>query len=320
MRLAVIVNPFSGRGRRTPRGESRVGQARELARRAGVEAEIRVTKGPGHATELAATFAESGFPVVAAWGGDGTINEVAGPLMRSETALAVIPAGSGDGLARGLGLPLDAAGAFTAAVSGLSARIDVGFLGDRHFLNIGGIGFDAAVASAFDRSGRHGVLSYAAAAFASLRTYRCRDYGATLQGEPMAGRRFLITFANGRQYGNGLVIAPDADPRDGRLNAVVVSDGSAARQLWRARRLFVHQLEEAEGVRRTLVSTATIAGDSLQCHVDGEPFDSAGTLEVRIEPGALRIAGLASPEPRTVNREPVSISVPESHRPAGRTR
>lgn len=291
MRLAVIVNPFSGRGRRTPRGHARVTQARELALRAGIEAEIAVTEGPGHAAELARMFAESGCAIVAAWGGDGTINEVAGPLLRSKTALAVIPAGSGDGLARGLGLPLDAADAFAAAVSGLSSRIDVGLLGGRHFLNIGGIGFDAAVAAAFDRSGRFGVLSYAAAAFSSLRTYRCRDYSATLQGEQMAGRRFLITFANGRQYGNGLVIAPDANPRDGRLNAVVVSDGSALRQLWRARRLFVRQLEQAEGVGRTLVSTATIAGDSLQCHVDGEPFEATGTLTVRVETGGVKIAG-----------------------------
>lgn len=242
-------------------------------------------------------FAESGCAIVAAWGGDGTINEVAGPLLRSKTTLGIIPAGSGDGLARGLKLPLDAADAFAAAASRRSSTIDVGFLGDRHFLNIGGIGFDAAVAAAFDRSGRFGVLSYAAAAFSSLRTYRCRDYSATLQGEQVAGRRFLITFANGRQYGNGLVIAPDANPQDGQLNAVVVDNGSVARQLWRARRLFVRRLMPAEGVDRALVDRADVTGVSLQCHVDGEPFDSAGTLAVRIEAGALRIAGLANPEP-----------------------
>jgi len=299
MRLAVIVNPFAGRGRRTPRGEARVALARELARRAGIEAEIVVTNGPGHAVELARTFAESRLPVVAAWGGDGTINEVAGPLLRSETALAIIPAGSGDGLARGLGVPLDAADAFAGAISARRSRADVGFLGDRHFLNIGGIGFDAVVAAAFDRSGRHGALSYAAAAFSRLRSYRCRDYTITLQGEALAGRRFLIAFANCRQYGNGLVIAPDADARDGRLNAVVVDDGPALRQLWRARRLFVRPLQKAEGVRRVLVGTATIAGRSLQCHVDGEPFEATGTLAVRVEAGALRIAGSANREPRT---------------------
>ena len=107
------------------------------------------------------------------------------------------------------------------------------------------------------------------------------------------GHRFLLAFANARQYGNGLVIAPDADPGDGLLNGIVVDDGRALRQLWRARRLLVNRLRPAEGVRRMPVREASITGALLMCHVDGEPFRASGRLEVRVEPGALRVAGLA---------------------------
>jgi len=294
MRIAVIINPFAGRGRRGPVGEIRARLVDALVRRHGVEAEVFVTRGPGHGAELSRASVEAGCDVVAAWGGDGTINEVAGPLIGSRSALAVVPAGSGDGLARGLGLPASPDRAFALAVSGQSAAMDVGFIGDRHFLNIAGIGFDAAVAVGFSRSGRYGAISYTNQAFRGLWSYRCAEYAVVLDGAPSAGRRFAVVFANSGQYGNGLVIAPDADPRDGLLNVVVAADGSPLRQLWRARRLFVRKLAPTHGVLRTRVRTASVSGDALLCHVDGEPFRAAGTLDVRVEPGALRVVGPAA--------------------------
>ena len=169
--------------------------------------------------------------------------------------------------------------------------IDVGFIGERHFLNIAGVGFDAAVAVAFHRSGRYGVLSYAVHAVTGVWTYRCESYRVALDGERMDGRRFVVVFANSGQYGNGLVISPDADPSDGWLNAIVVADGPPLAQLWRARRLFVRPLSPATGVLRTRVQTASVEGESLVCHVDGEPFEATGRVAVRVERGALRIAG-----------------------------
>lgn len=293
MRIAVIINPVAGRGRRRPQGAERAELAARLVGRTGVEPAIALTRAPGHAADLARGFVAAGYDVIAAWGGDGTINEVAGPLLRSQAALAIVPSGSGDGLARGLGLPADAPGAFAAAASGRSASMDVGFMGDRHFLNIAGVGFDAAVAAAFHRAGRYGVLSYAAHAATSIWTYRCEPYRVTLDAERMEGRRFVVAFANSGQYGNGFVISPDADPSDGWLNAVVVADGTPLAQLWRARRLFVRPLRPAGGVRRVRVQTASVEGELLGCHVDGEPFEARGILNVRIEPAAVRVVGLA---------------------------
>ena len=87
------------------------------------------------------------------------------------------------------------------------------------------------------------------------------------------------------------MIAPDADPSDGWLDAIVVAGGSPIRQFWRARRLGWRPRSPAEGVLRARVQHATIAADRLECHVDGETFDASGTIDVSITPGALRIAG-----------------------------
>jgi YegS/Rv2252/BmrU family lipid kinase len=291
MRIAVIINPVAGRGKtRRAAGTERAQLASRLIRRTGVDGEVVLTRAPGHAIALARQFADQRFDVVAAWGGDGTVNEVAGPLLATATTLAIVPGGSGDGLAHGLGIPDDPERALTQALGGLESVVDVGFLGDRHFLNIAGVGFDAAVGERFNRSGRHGSLSYGLHALSLVWSYRCPAYRLRVGSRELAGPRFLVAFANGREYGNGLLIAPDARLDDGLVNAVVVAGGSPVRQCWRARRLFWRRLAPAEGILRATVSSAQITGERLQCHVDGETFEASGTLDVRVEPGALRVA------------------------------
>jgi len=290
MRIAVIINPVAGRGKaRRAAGTERAQLASRLVRQAGVDGEVALTRAPGHASALARQFVEARFDVVAAWGGDGTVNEVAGPLVATSTSLAIVPGGSGDGLAHGLGIPEDPERALATAFAGLESTVDVGFLGDRHFLNIAGVGFDAAVGERFNRSGRHGAVSYGLHALSLVWSYTCVAYRLRIGDEELAGPRFLVAFANGREYGNGLIIAPDARLDDGFVNAVVVAGGSPVRQCWRARRLFWRRLAPAEGVLRSTVRTAQITGEHLHCHVDGETFEASGTLEVRVEPGALRV-------------------------------
>lgn len=260
--------------------------------RLGEDAEVVLTGGAGHAAELSRGFVARHFDLVVGWGGDGTINEVAGPLIGTTSALGIVPSGSGDGLARSLSLVRPAEAALAAALRGPSAPIDVGFFGARHFLNIAGAGFDAAVAHGFNRRGKRGAFGYFSRGLSIVWTYRCERYHLRLGDEASSADRFLVAFANGSQYGNGLMLAPDADVQDGWLNAVVVDGGPPLRQFWRARRLLFRKLRPAEGLHRHRVQHATIAGDTFLCHVDGETFDARGTLEVRIEPNALRVSGV----------------------------
>jgi diacylglycerol kinase (ATP) len=292
MRVGIIINPVSGRhGHSVDTGPRRIDLARRLAAAAGVEADASLTHAGGHAVELAHAFARRAFDVIIAWGGDGTINEVAGPLVGTRTALGIVSSGSGDGLARSLGLPRDVQRAFALAIRGPAGAIDVGFLGDRHFLNVAGVGFDAVVARAFNTRARRGFLGYLAHGLRIGVRYKPDCYQVQLGRDRLEGDRFLIAFANGREYGNGVVLAPDANIGDGWLDAVVVDRGSAFRQMWRARRLAIGTRRPAEGVHRTRVQTARVSGPRLVCHVDGEAFETRGALDVRIVPSALWVQG-----------------------------
>jgi diacylglycerol kinase (ATP) len=294
MRVAIIINPISGPGPVEQNGAARLAQARRLIGdlcRPPIEADASVTTGPGHAADLARGYVSRGFDVVVAWGGDGTINEVAGPVIGSPAALGIIPSGSGNGLARSLVLPRDPAEALTGAVSGRASAIDVGYLGGRHFLNIAGIGFDAAVAADFNAGGKRGVMSYVSRVLRTIRHYHAEVYRLRLDAEARDGQYFLVAFANGREYGNRFVLAPKADAADGWLDVVLVETGSPARQIWRTRRMLLASDRPAEGIIRTRVRAATIGGACLRCHVDGEAFSAEETVEVRLAPRALRIIG-----------------------------
>lgn len=292
MRVRVIVNPIAGhRGRRSTNGAARRDLAHAVVSAYAAVADVVLTAAPGHAVELARRAVADRIDRVVAWGGDGTINEVAGPLIGSDTILGVIPGGSGDGFARGLKIPADPETALARALAATAIRLDVGWMGERHFLNAAGVGFDAAVAEAFRRRPRRGLSGYLIAGFGSACTYRCVTYTLEFDGIQTTAPQFLVAFANGPQYGNGFVLAPGADPTDGWLDAVVVDKASTLRQLWRARRLLLAPDKPQPGLRRKKIKHARIScGGTLVAHVDGEPFLAPSPLVVRVQPAALAVA------------------------------
>jgi len=290
MRTALIVNPVSGLGTTaTAASAARIERAYRLAADSGVQIDVATTARAGHAAELAAEYVSRGYGRVIAWGGDGTINETAGPLIGTSVVLGIVPSGSGDGLARGLGLVLDPAQAFGAAL-GPAQPLDVGFLGDRHFLNIGGFGFDAAVAAVFDNRPKRGKGGYVVESLRGLWGYTSSAYRLESDVHSVDGPCFLVAFANCRQYGSGIVIAPEADPSDGLLDMIVVAGGSPWTQMWRARRLGFRRLSPARGITRGRIASALVTGDRLVGHVDGQPFEAGGTIEVSIARKALQVA------------------------------
>jgi diacylglycerol kinase family enzyme len=292
MRLALIINPVSGRaGSRRAAASEREALARRVLQQIGVAADVVITRARGHGAELARDFVRQSYDRVIAWGGDGTVNEVAGPLIGTTTALGIVASGSGDGLAHGVGVSARPDDALASACRAPIGRIDVGWFGDRHFLNVSGVGFDAAVAERFNELRTRGPRGYVTGILSMIWGYQAPEYRLQLGTAQFDGPQFLIAFSNGREYGNRLVLSAAADISDGWLDAVVVDPGSPWKQLWRARRLAVGAHRPAQGIHRVRVQHALISGDELVCHVDGETFRAHGTIEVKIQPKAIGVVG-----------------------------
>jgi diacylglycerol kinase (ATP) len=171
----------------------------------------------------------------------------------------------------------------------------VGWVGDRHFLNVAGFGFDAAVAQAFHRRPGRGFVSYLLSSVHCLRQYRSNTYSMELDREPRSGEYFLVAFANGREYGNGFALAQNADPSDGWLDSVLVEPASMLRQVWRMRSMLSASERPVEGIARRRVRSARLSGTGLLAHVDGEWFQPPDTVHIRVEAGALLLAAATTP-------------------------
>jgi YegS/Rv2252/BmrU family lipid kinase len=299
MRAAVIVNPISGAHGRPDTGRRRAELATAVLAGAGVAAEVHVTDAPGHAFDLARDAVGRGATLIFAWGGDGTVNEVGRALAFGPAALAVVPAGSGNGLARELGVPRDPAAALRAGLEGTERRIDAGELGERLFFNVAGIGFDARVAARFNARalGRRGPIPYFLIGIQEVFRYRPAEYRLSVDGETSSCRALLLVCANSRRYGGDVLIAPRARLDDGRLDLVVVAPRAPLRTLWDARRILTGTIGQARGIdMRSFTRLEVSATEPLAFHVDGEPVAGGPTLAARIHPGALRVRAGRPPD------------------------
>ena len=255
--------------------------------------EVFLTERPGHAKEIARGALERGVRLVMAWGGDGTINEVACALVFNPVPLGIVPAGSGNGLARELGVSLEPRRAIADALRAEPRRIDMGDLDGRYFANIAGIGFDAHVAHRFADPGNHsrGFAKYAAIAGRALLTYTPECYRITAGADRVEARAVLVTIANSAQFGNDARIAPGARVDDGLLDLVVMEERSRWRTIVNLPRLFNGTVGQAPGCSIRRVDRVVIESDRpMIFHVDGEPMQGGTSLRARVHPGALLVA------------------------------
>ena len=290
MAVAIIINPISG-GASPAAARRRAQLALAVVDADGDPAEVFVTERPGHARELAKAAVKSGVRLVMAWGGDGTINEVASALVFDQVPLGIVPAGSGNGLARELGVNPRPEVAIADALAAEPQPIDVGEIDGHVFFNIAGIGLDAWVAWRFSTGHRRGRVGYAAITAQALTTYVPRDYRITHEGETVDARAVLVTIANSAQFGNGARIAPGAKVDDGFLDLVVLEERSRVATLCQLPRLFNGTVPRIRGCTvRRIQSVLIEAEEPMLFHVDGEPIQGGTRLRARVHPGALRVA------------------------------
>jgi diacylglycerol kinase (ATP) len=292
MSIAVIINPVSGRARRGA-ASARAHLAAATIERLGEHADVFITERGGHARELAAAAAAGGARLVIAWGGDGTINEVASALAFGEVPLGMIAAGSGNGLARELGVDANPERALENAINASPSTIDLGELGGRLFVNVAGIGIDAYIAARFNAAGnlRRGFAVYVLAGARALLSYVPAVYNIRADDRELTVRAVIVVIANSVQYGNGACIAPGARVDDGELDLVIVEERSRLETLFKTPHLFRGTLASVTGCSIRRIRHATIeSAEPMIFHVDGEPVEEPSSrLTARVHPGALRI-------------------------------
>ena len=246
-----------------------------------------LTTHPGHATELAADAVRRGVNRVLAIGGDGTINETAQALRRSATALGIVPIGSGNGLARHLGIPLNPMKAIERALSGRPVVIDSGEINEHPFFCTAGLGFEAFVAHAFAQQPIRGLPTYIRTAFRAFWDYKPQSF--VLDGQQR--ELFSMTFANAGQFGNNAWMAPQANIADGKLEQCEIRPFPAQAVGMLTWQLFNKRLHQSSYWRGHAITNATVQADSpLLIHADGEPLTlPTGRAEVRVLPGSLLV-------------------------------
>lgn len=290
--LRILVNPKSGvhslgRTLRT---------LKALFDRPHLRVDIHALKYPGHARKLAAEAAARGYWAVAVAGGDGTINEAVQSLAGRRTRLGILPLGTGNGLARGLGIPLSLKKAARIILAGRERRLDLGLInGRRYFANICGVGYDAWIARTANRLRGLGQVSglgrYLAAGVLSLLQYRTRRLKIRAQGRRFESEILLLAVSNTTQYGLNAIIAPGADPGDRLLDLVVVPPLGPGSFLVNLFRLFSGQaLARASYYRLTDVDVSVDGqpGPEVYFHADGEPAGRL-PLSIRLSPRRLKV-------------------------------
>ncbi len=286
--VALIANPFAGSRRNRYEPKAAAARLRDV----GYEVEILLTEGPGHATQLAGRAAEA-HPVVAALGGDGTVHETALGLVGTAAALTVLPCGSGNDFAFGLGIDSVAEGVAVAG-RGHRRQLDACALDERMFFNTAGFFLSGCVSGRAVKVWRQaGKWRYVLSAVSSLVSYRPQAARWRLHHDDSerTGKFLLAEVCNGPRAGGGFRLAPAADPFDGVLDFCLIRPVS----IWTGLRLLPAAASggvlEHEAVERVRSSGAVLeVPEAVPMHLDGEPgLLAAGRHELLLKPGALTV-------------------------------
>lgn len=284
-RIGLLTHPGAGRGRGA--------RAREAVlprlRRAGFEVLDLVGRDEDDARELARTACASDVETLVAVGGDGTVHLALQHVARTGTTLGIVPAGTGNDLARELGLPRDPAAAADRVVAGRARSLDLARVGERYVATVVACGFDALVAERADAmTWPRGPARYAVATAAELRGLRPRRYTLDLDGRVHVVEGVLAAVGNTSSFGGGLRITEGARTDDGLLDVVVVRS-LTRRGLVRAfPRLYRGTHTDHPAYEHHRVRTVTVAAAGITAYADGEPIGPL-PLTVTAVPAGLRV-------------------------------
>jgi YegS/Rv2252/BmrU family lipid kinase len=282
-KICVIINPLSGGVKKHEIALKILEQLKSY------DVELVYTNGPLHATTLAKEAVGRGAQIVAIVGGDGSVNEACQSLVGTETALAIIPTGSGNGLAHHLNIPLEIEKAIHVIKEGHTEKIDTIKVNNQYYLCVAGVGFDAEVGWAFSEFGHRGFLSYLLMTLKKLPTYQPRNYNLCIDGKKVSKEAFLIAFANSSQFGNDAYIAPTAEINDGYLDVIIMKRVPFYATAKVVHQLFNRSLDNSRYVEIIKCKEIDVTEQNLKAHVDGEPMVFPEGMHFQVVPSSLKV-------------------------------
>lgn len=279
-KIFLIINNYAGH----QQGAKAVEIVVPLLEKNGYQVEYAFTQYAGHATKLASKASITGFDLVVAVGGDGTVNEVALGLIGTNSTMGIVPVGSGNGLARELGISTNMLKSGRTLLSGTDLQIDVCRMNNQRFLCTSGIGFDAQIADQMSKASSRGLWRYVQLVIKESILYKSLNVKMKIDGKSFSQSAFLITFANASQFGNNAFIAPAASMTDGLMDVVVVKPFS---KIWLpvfALALFTKAINKLPFVDCYKAMQVELEWtDTAIFHFDGEPGKLALPATIAID-------------------------------------
>ncbi|GAE84315.1 YegS/Rv2252/BmrU family lipid kinase [Bacteroides reticulotermitis] len=297
-KITFVVNPISG----TQSKEAILGLLDEKVDKTRYAWEVVYTERAGHAVEIAAKAAEEKADVVVAIGGDGTINEIARSLVHTDTALGIIPCGSGNGLARHLRIPMDPKKALDILNEGCLDIIDYGKINGANFFCTCGVGFDAFVSLKFAHAGKRGLLTYLEKTLQESLKYQPETYELETENGVSKYKAFLIACGNASQYGNNAFITPRATLTDGLLDVTILEPFTVLDVPSLAFQLFNKTIDQNSRIKtfrcKQLCIRRTAPG---VVHFDGDPMETSAEINIELIQKGLHVVVPKAIEKDTTN-------------------
>lgn len=285
-RIVFIINPISG----TANKKSMPSLIEKYIDKERFDVNIVFTEYAGHAQEIAKEAKDNGVDVVVAVGGDGTVNEVARALVNSDTALAIIPCGSGNGLARHLMLPLNVKGALGIINKCLIHDLDYGIIDGHPFFCTCGMGFDAFISAKFAEAGKRGPVSYIENVLKEGFAYKPETYELTFDEGEATYNAFLVSCANASQYGNDAYIAPSASMSDGLLDVIIMEPFDIIEAPRISIEMFNKTLDKNSKIKTFRTKKLHIRRSQPgYIHYDGDPVEAPAEIDVSLIAKGIRV-------------------------------
>ena len=284
-KVLFIINKYAGAGYQS----SLEGRIIAHCNSAEIEPTIEFTQRRNHATELAQQAAQSKiFDVVFAVGGDGTVNEVAQGLVHSSQCMGILPKGSGNGLARHLGIPMDFDKSLNLITNHAIISMDSFLVNDKLSVNVSGIGFDGYVAGLFAKGTKRGLIGYTKFVLKEFFSFKEFSVDATIDGSVFKSKSFVVAFANSSQFGNNARVSPHASVCDGLLDICFIRKVPITMAAGFAQKMFTGRIDKSSFVDIVNGKELTLSfSEPMPFHVDGEAMTPAQSFSITMQPSSI---------------------------------